>query len=244
MSSLSTFLWVISVFIHVIPVVLTKKIHFHPSSEFVSNCKHGDFVILKYDRYIGRSLREYGEWSDGELSEIYSHYVKQRSVVLDVGANIGAFTVPLGKLAGPYGVVHAFEPLRTVHNLMVTNTVLNGLINVVPHLAFVGEQKSKAPVISRPTQEELMKKAPHIQYTIPNNYGRQQWTEESLEEREGTCLRVNDGICPCIITLKLFKSITLSPQQPQPLQLLYLLFPPYFPIVLLYTSSLPMRVYP
>jgi FkbM family methyltransferase len=51
------------------------------------------------------------------VSEIFAHYVKEGSVVLDIGANIGAMTVPLAKLCGVTGAVHAFEPLRVLSNM-------------------------------------------------------------------------------------------------------------------------------
>lgn len=147
-----------------------------PNTEFVADCRHGDFYVLTQDRYVSRALREYGEWSEAEVQQIYAYYVKPGSVVLDVGANIGAFTVPLAKLAGRTGVVHAFEPLRTLHHLMTANAVVNGLFNVRAHQAFVGA----------PLKSGTFAGAPHIDYMMFNNYGSLQWSQSDLDARAGT----------------------------------------------------------
>jgi hypothetical protein len=77
----------------------------HPGTELLRDCLHGNYLVLKNDMYIGRSLREYGEWSQLEVSQVYAHYARPGSVVVDAGANIGAMTVPLAKMVGPAGQV-------------------------------------------------------------------------------------------------------------------------------------------
>lgn len=112
--------------------------------------------------------------------EVYSYYVKPGSVAVDVGANIGAFTVPLAKLAGEEGVVHAIEALRVPFNLMVANTVLNGLHNVVGHHAFASDT-------SRSPREGH--RVPHMPYASHGNYGAysaEMLTKEELDMRTGT----------------------------------------------------------
>lgn len=47
---------------------------------------------------------------EGELRFILTKLVKEGFVCLDVGANIGAITLPLCKLVGKSGHVHCFEP--------------------------------------------------------------------------------------------------------------------------------------
>ena len=51
---------------------------------------------------------------------------------LDIGAHIGALTVPMARLIGPEGTVYAFEPQRKIYRELVHNIKLNELSNVVP----------------------------------------------------------------------------------------------------------------
>lgn len=72
-------------------------------------CRYGEMAFHRTDRWLGRSLDLYGEWSEGE-AELFRKVVKPGDVVIEAGANIGALTIPLAKIAGDAGAVHAFEP--------------------------------------------------------------------------------------------------------------------------------------
>jgi FkbM family methyltransferase len=60
-------------------------------------------------------------------------------VAVDAGANIGALAVPLARLVGPEGQVHAFEPQEHVFRHLVANAALNELDQLRCHHAAVGE---------------------------------------------------------------------------------------------------------
>jgi FkbM family methyltransferase len=83
-------------------------------------------MFSAFDAYVGRSLDLYGEWSESEV-EIWSGIIREGDHVLDVGANIGAFSVALGKLVGSAGKVTAFEMDPTNFLLLSTNIALNEL---------------------------------------------------------------------------------------------------------------------
>lgn len=51
-------------------------------------------------------------------------------VVLDVGANVGFWTVPMAKALGPGGKVHAFEPVPSNNLRLRENISLNDLFNI------------------------------------------------------------------------------------------------------------------
>jgi FkbM family methyltransferase len=53
-------------------------------------------------------------------------------IVLDIGANLGTFCVPLAKKVSKH-TYHAFEPQRIVHYQLCANTFINGLDNVHCH---------------------------------------------------------------------------------------------------------------
>jgi FkbM family methyltransferase len=90
------------------------------------------------DIYIGRSLDQYGEYSEGEV-DLFQQFVKPGQVVLEIGANIGAHTVWLAQAVGPTGKVLAFEPQRIVYQTLCANLALNSITNVHCFLAAVGK---------------------------------------------------------------------------------------------------------
>jgi len=71
-----------------------------------------------------------GIWEKKE-TEIIKNEIKEGDVVLDVGANIGYFTLIFAKLVGPQGKVFAFEPEPNDFNLLKKNVEVNGYRNVV-----------------------------------------------------------------------------------------------------------------
>jgi hypothetical protein len=85
-------------------------------------------LFLRTDKYIGASLDLYGEYSHRE-SELFAQLVAQGQIVIEVGTNSGAHTVPLARLVGETGQVLAFEPQRGVHELLCGNPALNELFN-------------------------------------------------------------------------------------------------------------------
>ena len=52
--------------------------------------------------------------------------------MLDIGANVGYYTLLAARLVGPSGMVYAFEPERSNFQLLVENITLNRYRNVVP----------------------------------------------------------------------------------------------------------------
>lgn len=84
--------------------------------EGIEQTAHG-FWVVKGDLWLGRWVHETGRldqcdplYSDPSIIEAASAHIKPRSVVIDVGANIGSHTIAYLKAAGPGGVVLAYEP--------------------------------------------------------------------------------------------------------------------------------------
>lgn len=64
-------------------------------------------------------------------TELVKKEVKKGDVVLDIGANIGYYTLIAAKLVGENGKVFAFEPDPTNFAILKKNVELNGYKNVV-----------------------------------------------------------------------------------------------------------------
>jgi len=65
-------------------------------------------------------------------TELFSGVVKEGMTVVDLGANIGYYTLLAAKLVGEKGKVFAFEPEPHNFALLVKNIKANGYDNVVP----------------------------------------------------------------------------------------------------------------
>lgn len=72
-----------------------------------------DFSIYLLGGFEPRTLRRYKE------------LIADGFVVLDIGANIGAHTLPIAQLVGPSGKVIAFEPTKYASEKLLSNVRLN-----------------------------------------------------------------------------------------------------------------------
>jgi len=93
------------------------------------DARYGRMLFNPNDRYIGRGLDLYGEFSEGEV-ELFRQIIKPNSIVLDIGANIGCHTVFMAKAMENTGRIIAFEPQRLLFQLLCANVALNNLFNV------------------------------------------------------------------------------------------------------------------
>jgi FkbM family methyltransferase len=119
--------------------------------------RHGLAIYPRNDRYVGRSLEVYGEYSEGEV-DLFRSLLEPGDVVIEAGANVGALTLPLARLVGPRGLVHAFEPQRIPYYITCGTIALNGLDHVQVHLAAVGRDVGFITV-------------PEFAFDLPGSYG-------------------------------------------------------------------------
>lgn len=92
-------------------------------------CRQGLMLFNRHDRFIGASLRTYGEYARSE-SALFEQLVEPGMIVVEAGANIGTHTVGLSGLVGPSGRVLAFEPQRLIFQTLCANLALNSCQNV------------------------------------------------------------------------------------------------------------------
>lgn len=90
---------------------IRKRMIIRPSMYFISAYRDPRFFEMGTKRYI-------------------KSYLKKDMIVLDVGANIGYFTLLFSRLTGPNGKVIAFEPSDYAFDLLQKNTSINDIKNV------------------------------------------------------------------------------------------------------------------
>ncbi|MFC1667838.1 FkbM family methyltransferase [Chlamydiota bacterium] len=78
---------------------------------------------------IGRSLYRKGVW-EPELTSTVLSLVKPGMTIVDVGADIGYFTLLFAKCAGEGGQVFSFEPIPKAREYLERNIALNGFKNI------------------------------------------------------------------------------------------------------------------
>jgi FkbM family methyltransferase len=123
----------------------------------IKSCKHGIMAYNPNDLFVGKSLQEYGEFSEGEVI-LFQKICRPGMTVLDIGANIGVFSVIFGQLVGNKGNVLAFEPQRLPYYNLCTNILVNELTNVVCIQNVVGSENKRVHV-------------PELNPNLPNNFG-------------------------------------------------------------------------
>jgi len=89
------------------------------------------FVLYPWDRTPIETLltRQIFDIEFRALSKL----VRKNSVVFDIGAHIGLHSVMFGRWSGTSGVVHAFEPVPQIYNLLRETIALNRMHHVTPH---------------------------------------------------------------------------------------------------------------
>lgn len=88
------------------------------------------------DQYIRQAIERTGEYSGAEF-DLYESILRPGDVALDVGANVGIFSIAIGRAVGPSGRVLAFEPQPPIFEILQRNLAANGLSQVEARRAIV-----------------------------------------------------------------------------------------------------------
>lgn len=88
-----------------------------------------NYALFKHDDIVSNNVRAGGY--ERELQDLSAQLLAGSSsgIVLDIGANLGSYTVPVAK-AHPHLAFHSFEPQRVIYYQLCANVFLNRLDNV------------------------------------------------------------------------------------------------------------------
>jgi FkbM family methyltransferase len=101
-----------------------------PSSDtFLARLPFGRRIEVRYREGIGLSTLLEGQFEGAEIGSLCS-YARRDSAAIDVGANIGIYTVVFSAAIGTGGRVLAFEPAPENVERLRRNLRINGIANV------------------------------------------------------------------------------------------------------------------
>ena len=123
----------------------------------VVDTEHGLFKVGVPEGYTDFHRKDNVDWIDFELatkgvfsllhSWVVEKFVTKATVVVDVGAHIGTFTIPAAKKAK---IVHSFEPVIQSFLRLTEHIEMNGVSNVTPHNFALGESLTSAEIECMP----------------------------------------------------------------------------------------------
>lgn len=98
---------------------------------------------------------------------VFERYVRAQMTVIDVGANIGMYSIVLGALVGEQGRVFSFEPTQDSYRAFLDNMSLNTTRNVTPFLLGVDERIGSAKFLDHRYSKEQNRLARKEEVGIP-----------------------------------------------------------------------------
>jgi FkbM family methyltransferase len=100
------------------------------------------FSSATFERWLYLRLHRLGRMGRDESAAL-GRIVRPGMTVLDVGGNLGLYTLLLSRLVGPAGRVVSFEPDPDLFALLQRNISLNGCTNVEAHNLALGRQHDR-----------------------------------------------------------------------------------------------------
>lgn len=107
----------------------------------------GDFYWLRNEKdfYVDNCIKEEGVFEKESTALIY-RFLKEGDVVLDVGANIGYYSILFARLVGTRGQVHCFEPTEFYGKVLKKNIETNKASNVFIHSFGLSNKSDSLPI--------------------------------------------------------------------------------------------------
>ena len=132
-------------------------------------------ILDNKDKDISKQIKDFGWYIDEQLTtNVFKEYLKPGMVVLDLGANIGFYTMLARSLVGPRGKVFAFEPSPHNVGLIKASAKTNHFDNVTIIEAAVADKVGKATLYLAP--DYITEHSLHDYYENPKPNAKQNQT--------------------------------------------------------------------
>jgi FkbM family methyltransferase len=97
---------------------------------------------------VGRSIW-WRHTYETEIDQLLKQILRPGDVFIDVGANVGYFSLVAAGLVGTQGEVHSFEPDPRAHALLARSAVENHLSNIWCHRVALWREETRLSLIGR-----------------------------------------------------------------------------------------------
>jgi len=104
------------------------------------------FLLFKGNDLVSNALRNGGYENDLHALSEGILRDKKGGIVLDIGANLGSYCIPLAK-KHPHIKFEAFEPQRIVNYQLCANAIINGLENVYSYEAGLSDKEESIELV-------------------------------------------------------------------------------------------------
>lgn len=101
------------------------------------------------DRAVYLLLNKLGLMAGADL-RLIERLLQPEMTVVDVGANIGCYTLKFARMVGPQGFVHSFEPNPELATQLAANATANGLAHVQVHPLALGSAAGRTRLLIGP----------------------------------------------------------------------------------------------
>jgi FkbM family methyltransferase len=146
---------------------------------------------------------------DSSMTNLIKKIVKKKETIVDIGANIGYYTLLFSSLVGPSGTVYAFEPEPTNFLILKKNATLNHYSNIVLSDSVVSNSegsaklfRSKATANNHRIAEDMHEQRQwiHVKKTSLDKYFLNRNTKINLVkiDAEGSEEKILDGMSELI----------------------------------------------
>lgn len=139
----------------------------------------GDYVLKFHPSSLSAAYWIYGDERSDDDSFL-RHYLQERDVYVDVGANIGALVLTASTIVGSRGCVLAFEPHPRTFRQLEENVKINRVENVRSFNVAMGDRRGTVGFSDRRTDDQnavdaagtIMVRLDRLDNLIPNSISR------------------------------------------------------------------------
>jgi FkbM family methyltransferase len=172
-------------------------------------------IYAKSKSSIAKFIEIKGSYEE-ETTKLFGEILQEGMIVLDLGANIGYFSLVAGRQVGEKGKVFAFEPWHESFSLLQKNIEANGFKNITPVAKAVSNRggRQKLFLADDPGEhslgEENSKKSVEVSVTTVDEFVRGQNISVDLVKMdvEGAEMSVLEGMAETISSNPHMKIIT------------------------------------